>query len=669
MAPLDPAVISGPSPFADSVRTCPWSADYEPLRPDPDLPPVSSLPDLFQRSAERFPKNSCLGWRPSPTDDFTFWTFAETRSHVDAIRCALQSLGLSRGDRVGIYARNCPQWAVAHYALVSAGLVLVPIYDTLGPDIVEFVCNHSAVKLVFSSATNFSKLRAVRAAGKLPTVRRVVVIGERDFGDDAQDIDECVASAAGEGDTLTVGSFLQMGRDLVASAEAPAAPSLTPDDTLVIMYTSGTTGNPKGVVLTHRNFIASVSSVLMFFRHWKVGYRATDVYLSYLPLSHIFEQQSLATLMSAGARIGFFSGDVKLLLSDLQALSPTLFAGVPRVFARFQQRIEQIVERASTVKRTLFGWAYARQLRAVQNPGEVSRVGFWDTLVFNAVRAGLMPDVRLMVTGSAPMSEQTNDFFKVCLMCPVVQGYGLTETMGGVSVSVPLRSKSGTVGGPMPGAHVKLRDLPEMGYLSSDEPYPRGEVCVKGDNVFKGYHENAAATKEAFDEDGFFRTGDVGQWLPDGSLQIIDRAKNLFKLSQGEYVSPEALEQEYAKARLVGQIFVYGNSLQSTLVAVVVPDVGEAKAWGISHGLESLEAVAESKEFTGAILEQLEELRVKYKFKKYEAITKVVVDVSELNELGQGFHVENNLMTPSFKLKRPQLKEKYGSQLESLYEE
>lgn len=277
----------------------------------------------------------------------------------------------------------------------------------------------------------------------------------------------------------------------------------------------------------------------------------------------------------------------------------------------------------------------------------------------------MLPRGRLVISGSAPLSAQTNDILKVVLKAPVIQAYGLTESCGGVTGSALGMSLSGTCGGPCPGVSVKLRDLPEMEYLTTNDP-PQGEVCLKGPSIFKEYYKNKEATASAFDEDGY-RTGDVGQWNPDGTLQIIDRAKNLFKLSQGEYVSPEALEQEYAKAPFVLQIYVYGDSLQSTLVAAVVPDAGAVLSWDEANGLNTLEQIAESPEFKEQLLKQLLEVHSKAKFKGYEKIRDIIIEITDLNELGQGFHVDNNLATPTFKLKRNKLKEKYKPTFDELY--
>ncbi|CDF41291.1 long-chain-fatty-acid-CoA ligase [Chondrus crispus] len=654
--------VSAPLSPDSTVRGCGWATSFDPAVPHPGHPALPSMYALLLRSAAAFPNAPCLGWRASAAPDapFEWWTYADVVAKTDALGRALRDMGVEKGDRVGMYARNCPQWTLMQYAMLSQGFVVVPIYDTLGPNVVEYVCNHAQVKVVCVSAENYPKLASVRDTGKTPTVSRVVVLGHGD-------IEPTPEAITGEG-VVDIVMVLDEGKSL-AKEGVHEPPEVTLDDLMVLMYTSGTTGDPKGVRLSHRAVLASVSSAFAFFDKWDAAFTHEDSMLSYLPLSHIFEQQAEGLMLGKGARIGFYSGDIRKLLNDLEVLKPTVFAGVPRVFARFQQKIEQGVEESSFIKKTLFHWGYARQLRAVENPGVVGRMGLWDRLIFEKVRAKILPKTRLVITGSAPMSGQTNDFLKICFNCPVVQGYGLTETVGGMNCSVPDLSKSGTCGGPLPGVQVKLRDLPDMGYLNQDKPYPRGEVCVKGAIVFDGYHENEKATKEAFTEDGFFRTGDVGQWLEDGSLQIIDRAKNLFKLSQGEYVSPEALEQEYNKAKLCGQIFVYGNSLHATLLAVVVPDVPAAEAWGKHRGLTTMESIAAAPGFKKELLEQLAEIREKSHFKKYETIRDVVIEVSDLNEMGQGFTVDNNLMTPSFKLKRPQLKTKYQGALDALYDQ
>ena len=608
---------------------------------------AGSMYGLLSRTADKHGEHELLGHRLAPGEgEFQFISYTETRAKVLRIATALmKEHGVQKGDRIGVYGKNCPAWAAIQYAINAAGAILVPIYDTLGAEIVEYVCNHAECGVVFVAEENFAKWDAAKE--KCPTVKSVIRF---DIG--------AVDSKKGEG---SITELMEKGTE-----DASGLPEVGNDDLTVIMYTSGTTGNPKGVMLTNGNILASVGAAYHFFDRWGIKLTDTESLLSYLPLSHIFEQQAEALMVGRGGKIGYYSGNIKLLVADLDALKPTLFAGVPRVFARFQQKIEETVAAGSAIKKMLFNWAYQRQLQSVQNPGGIGRNALWDALIMNKVKAKILPRAKLIITGSAPMSAQTNDFLKVCLNAPVLQGYGLTETVGGMNCSAPFVSVSGTCGGPLPGTEVKLLDLPEMNYLSTNKP-PQGEVCVRGPVVFKGYYKNEEATKGAF-IDGWFRTGDVGQWNPDGSLQIIDRAKNLFKLSQGEYVSPEALEQEYAKAKLVLQIYVHGNSVESTLMAVVVPDAEHALPWGKKRGLDTLQAIGASEEFKKEVLAQLLEMHKIAKFKSYEKIRDIIIETGDLNELGQGFHVDNNLATPTFKLKRPQLRKKYKDGLDALYE-
>lgn len=607
-----------------------------------------SLFGFLSKSKEEHSDAALFGYRETPGEGEYLWeTYAMIWERVVRLGNALrEQLGVGKGDRVGVYGKNCLTWVTMQYAINAAGAVLVPIYDTLGADIVEYVCNHAQVAVVIVADENWTKWEL--ASAKCPSVRHVLRFGVGSF-----------EAVKGEG---TVHALAECG-----GLEMNALPSVGLDDLLVIMYTSGTTGAPKGVMLTNGNVLTSIGAAYVFFERWNLEFTEKDSLLSYLPLSHIYEQQAEAMLIGKGGRIGYYSGNIKLLLSDLEALKPTVFCGVPRVFARFQQRIEETVAKGSYIKRTLFAWANARQLRAVQSPATVHRHPVWDALVMNKVKAKLLPNARLCITGSAPMSAQTNDFLRVVLNTPVLQGYGLTETVGGMICTAP-KQLSGTCGGPLPGGEVRLADLPEMGYTSANTP-PQGEVCLRGGAVFKGYYKNEEATADAFDADGWFHTGDVGQWNADGSLQIIDRAKNLFKLSQGEYVSPEALEQEYAKAALVLQIFVFGNSLESTLVAVVVPDEEAALEWGRGNGggAQSLEEVVKLEGFKKELLGQLLEMHGKSKFKSYEKIRDVVIEIDDRNDLGQAFHVDNNLSTPTFKLKRPQLRKKYQLALDDLY--
>lgn len=654
---LSTAAAEPMRPGESPVRTCYYlSADEQPFPGET----IRTTYDFVARYAKKQPAAKCLGWRPiSPAGvagDYVFHSYSKVNQTALRLGSALVSGGLVKGDRVGVYGKNCPNWSMAQLACSSQGLVLVPLYDSLGPNAVEYVINHAEVKVVFSSVANLPNFLAARP--QCPSVTKVVVMEAGDVP--AAETTKQLPSVA-SGEVVTMEALLATG-----ATDAEASPSGW-EDLFVIMYTSGTTGDPKGVTLQNRAFVSSVASALRFFKHFNIELNASDSLFSFLPLAHIFAQQGEALFFCAGGSVAYYQGDVKLLLNDLEVAKPTVFAGVPRVFARFQQRIMETVETSGWLKRKLFDIAYSSVLTSVQNA--TPRSGLWDALIFNKVRAKLLPNCRLVITGSAPMSAQTNDFLNVCLKCPVLQGYGLTETVGGMCCTAP-NFPTGTCGGPLPGAEVKLVDVPDMEYTAADKPYPRGEICVRGPFVTRAYYRDEEATAAAIDSDGFFATGDIGRWNADGSLQIIDRKKNLFKLAQGEYVSPEALEQEYAKCKLVSQIWVYGSSFEATLLAVVVPDPVVAKTWAAKNAADTvsagLAAIAELPAFKEAVLEELKAMTATAKFKRYEEIRDLLFE-TEVNDLGQGFTVENDLLTPTFKYKRPQLLKKYKASLEALY--
>lgn len=635
--------------------TLPWASDAS----------VSSVYELFRLGVDLGKSRRCLGHRPMNTDysskDYQWVTYGEVATNVLAIA---RGMRVSIGTRVGIFGSNSPNWIRIQIAASAAGACLVTLYSSLGPDAIEYITKHAELSLVFVSEDNLQTFLDVWP--RLPLVTRVVVFGRCHMHELANP--NLIAAVRPPHHSAELIALVT----LALEGSRPDSPALTyepkPDDVFIIMYTSGTTGNPKGVMLRNRNFVASVALGRLFNDASEVGYDKHTVFFSLLPLAHIFAQQLEMSLLSGGACIGYSSGNVKNLVSDLDALEPTLFAGVPRVYARFEQKISAALEEANFLKRALFRYAFNTQLYNVQSG--LPRSTLWDTLIFNKIRAKIFPQLTIAITGGAPMSASTNDFLKVCLNIPLVQGYGLTETVAGVLCSAPLRSRSGSCGGVLPRSQVKLVDVSDMGYCTSDEPRPRGEVHISGESVMLGYYKNDEDTKKAFpNDDGWFATGDIGAWNEDGTLSIIDRRKNLFKLAQGEYVSPEKLEAEYAKAPLVGQIFVYGNSFESKLVAVVVPDIPEAMKWARAGGYaEELGEIVKIKEFKTQILSEIETMRKQCGFVGYERVADVIVEIEGINELGQGFNVDNDMMTPTMKLKRSKVAQAYKLKIEQLYE-
>lgn len=307
-------------------------------------------------------------------------------------------------------------------------------------------------------------------------------------------------------------------------------------------YTSGTTGDPKGVKLSHKMILQCAAATNM-----KLGRQElteADCYISYLPAAHSFEQALQGISLYKGVRCGFYGGNPLALVSeDLPALQPTFFPSVPRIFNRVYGKIQDNFAAATGCKASLIQNALATKLANYRANGTYTH-GCYDAVIFKKVKALVGGKVRFMLTGSAPIAPDVLDFLKVCFCCPVVEGYGMTETSAGSFTTLLNDPISGHVGGPQPNVKIRLKDIPEMGY-SSKNPEPTGECLFWGPSIMSGYYKNPEKTAEAFEgppENGWLRSGDVVKVFPNGSIKIIDRAKNIFKLSQGEYVAPEKIE-------------------------------------------------------------------------------------------------------------------------------
>jgi len=422
------------------------------------------------------------------------------------------------------------------------------------------------------------------------------------------------------------------------------------------MYTSGTTGVPKGVMLSNGNMVAAVAN--SYFAGFDIN--SNDCYVSYLPLAHIYEMLVMTVCLHFGASVGFFRGDVNLLVEDIQTLKPTLLFGVPRVFNRIYDKITSTLN-ANFTQRTLFNMAYNSKLSQIQSTGD-DTAPVWNKLLFSKMAALLGGRVRLLVSGSAPLAPNVQDFLRVCFCCKVVQGYGLTETCAVGAASNIDDFTAGHVGAPSVSCEIKLVDVPEMGYTSATKPQ-RGEICIRGPIVFKGYYKMPEKTAEDLERNGWFHTGDVGEWQPNGVLKIIDRKKNIFKLAQGEYVAAEYLETVFIRSKLVAQIFVYGDSFKNYLVAVVVPDPDQLTQWAASQGIKGdLVTLCKDDRVKKHIYTSLEKVADRAKLKGFEHVKNIHVEP-------EAWTIDNNLLTPTMKAKRPELTKHYKPVLERLYAE
>uniref|UniRef100_A0A8C2H401 Arachidonate--CoA ligase n=1 Tax=Cyprinus carpio TaxID=7962 RepID=A0A8C2H401_CYPCA len=394
---------------------------------------------------------------------------------------------------------------------------------------------------------------------------------------------------------------------------------------------------PKGAMITHGNVVSNCSAFI----------KVTEV------SQEIFTYVSFK--MYCLKMIGYFQGDIRLLMDDLKTLKPTIFPVVPRLLNRM---FDKIFGQANTpLKRWLLDFATSRK-EAELKSGVVRKDSMWDKLIFSKVQASLGGRVRLMITGAAPVSPTVLTFLRAALGCQFYEGYGQTECTAGCTMSLPGDWTAGHVGAPLPCNFVKLLDVPEMNYFAANG---EGEVCVKGSNVFQGYLKDPERTSEAIDKDGWLHTGDIGKWLPNGTLKIIDRKKHIFKLAQGEYIAPEKIENIYIRSDPVAQVFVHGDSLQACLVGIVVPDPDFLPGWAKRRGIEgSYTEMCKSKELKNAILEDIIRLGKEAGLKSFEQVRDIALHM-------EMFSVQNGLLTPTLKAKRTELRNHFREQIDQLY--
>lgn len=579
--------------------------------------PPKTIIDMFQNSVKIFSKNPCLGTRKDENSPYEFMTYEEVGTKVSSVAASLKKMGIKKGERVAILSENRPEWSIFDLASLSIGAVDVPLYSSLRPEEMAHILHDSGARLVLvSDMQNFRKIDQIRES--LPRLEAIISMS---------------------------GSTRGMPWKELLGEEELGYTDVKEDDLATLIYTSGTTGMPKGVMLTHENIMATVNGATQVFNILK-----SDRTISYLPLGHSFERAcGYYVLLRQGASIAY-ARSVETLVEDIKEAKPTVLLGVPRIFEKIHDGIKKKVNEESRLKKFLFNMA----IRASENDSFLFPL--LDKIVLSKVREGFGGKLKFALSGAAALNPVHADFMEA-IGIPVFEAYGMTEAAPGITTNRPGRSMRGTVGMPLPGVEVKLIDVPELDYYSSRN---KGEICVKGPNIMKGYFNNEEETKKAVDDEGWLHTGDIGELDTWGYLRIIDRKGSVIKLSQGEKVAQEPLETKLKNSQYISQLMTYGDSSKRELVALIVPDFAQLEQYARDNGIsyKYLTDLTESPEVRRLFMSELE-IR--------SASLQGFEKVRNFKLIPEEFTQENGLLTPTLKMKRKKIKQRYEKEIEALY--
>jgi len=618
-----------------------------------------SLPRVFQRAAQYFGDATALMEKRNGA--YHPLSFKEILEDSLAFASALLRNNFQLHDKVALLLKNSPVWVKTDFGCMFAGGTTVPIYDTLNPATIRFILENSQASiLVLEDEKQFQKFKEIEK--DLPHLKKVLVRNS-----DGIPVQGKVAAFEG---------FLAAGRTPSNRDEASILPRLDQvkrDHVASIVYTSGTTGEPKGVMLTHRNFLSNVYGVVSV-----ANLDCRDIFLSILPLSHTFERTvGYYVPLLTGATIAYAEG-IEQISQNLQEVRPTICCAVPRVFEKLHHKMELAIEKAPSLQKKLFSWALKvgdRGWRRAENKthsfGKDQRVrhrpeDLWTTpleeienssfyltkaiahlLVYRRILKKLGGRIRYFISGGAPLSPEVTDFFRN-LQIKIFEGYGLTETSPIISFNFQNKFRSGTVGKLLPYVQIKLSE--------------QGEILVKGPNVMAGYYQNPQATAEAIDGDGWFHTGDVGHWDENHYLKITDRIKELIVLSTGKNVAPLLIERKLGAFPEIAQAVVIGNN-RKYVSALIFPNLAAFPDWN-----PSLEKISDgnsdgnSDGIPGEVREKFEEIlsQVNAELSHFEQIKKFEIMPYNLAK-------DSELLTPTLKIKRRKVEEKFKKLIEGMY--
>ncbi len=591
---------------------------------------VETLNQMFLNTSRTYLKNDLMLHKKDGR--YVPISTAEFEARVRHISAGLRDLGLRPGDKVVIFSENRPEWVMTDLAVLCARGVTVPIYTSLMPEQLKYIIDDSDASFIVCSKRDlWLKVEAIRR--EIPKVRHFIMIDEE--------------APAG---VLTLGEIAGRGR--AAAAADPKsfdaiAESAAPDDVASLIYTSGTTGTPKGVMLTHRNFVSNSKALDAV-----TDFNNTDTILSFLPLSHVLERMTTFSFLYKGASIAY-AESIDTVAENLVEVRPTIMISVPRLFDKIYARVMDNILTQSSLKRKIFFWAIAvgkkcgaKKLRREPIPRFLAaRRSLADKLVFSKIIEKTGGRVKFFVSGGAPLSKDVAEFF-YALGITILEGYGLTETSPVLACNTFPHLRFGTVGWPVPGVEIKIA--------------PDGEILAKGQNVMKGYYKKEAETREAM-ADGWFHTGDIGYLDPDGFLVVTDRKKDLIVTAGGKNVAPQPIENLIKANPYVTNVVIVGGS-RKFISALIVPNFEKLEAYARERGIpfKDRTELCGRDEIRDFILAEIN--RSTPDLASYERIKKIVL-------LDRDLEVEMGEVTPTLKVRRSFVEAKFKALIDRIYKD
>lgn len=593
-----------------------------------------SIPHILLTSVEKYSSKPAMKYKEEGI--YRDISYLELLEKIKNFSGGLASIGIKKDNKVSILSENRPEWAISDYAILSLGAITVPVYPSLTPVQIDYILRNSESKILIISTDELYE-RVSEIVKNIPMIENIVMFEGYEKYQDKK--------------ILSLQELYNKGEEYNKSNPGQfekIVEQIEPSNLASIIYTSGTTGEPKGVMLTHNNFISNILSSISV-----LPISDEDTFLSFLPLCHVFERMAGHFLpITVGSTIAYAEG-IDKVAENMQEIHPTVMTSVPRLYEKMYAKVKEAVELGSPIKRKLFNWSfsvgeeYQKKKKSNQlNFGTKFKFNFANKLVFSKLKNRVGDRIRFFVSGGAPLPGEIGEFFEKAGIL-ILEGYGLTETSPVISVNREEKYKFGTVGLPIPGVDVKIAD--------------DGEILTKGPHVMLGYYKNREETERTIDSEGWFHTGDIGEIDEDGFLKITDRKKNLIVTSLGKNVAPQPIENLLVTNKYIEQIMLIGDK-RKFISALIVPNFENINRYTKEIGL----AYANNTELVNApevyklIENEIESISTD--LANFEKVKKFTLLDRELT-------IDNGELTPTLKIKRNVVEKKFKDLIDKMYQE